>query len=236
MRILKFISLIAILILSIEAWGKSSEDELKEAIDYMIEGNEEKSYEILNSMIARGDTKAKIAYAQIKTRKGEMDEAIKILEPLAATGDSEAEFYLGQAYFVKSDFKQGNLWLNKSAKHGYYKAIDILNSNAEEPEVVDGNIKIDDLAKISLGVLSKKIARFPEETLVCYKSSRENLEKNYQEAILTCVEKFKAEVGEVYPATETVTASQLLSQCANEIAFERAGVTASSLASCLRTQ
>jgi TPR repeat protein len=233
MRSLYALIFVLISCFSSTAWSEASDTELKEAIGYLTQGNESKFYEMLDSMIRRGDVKAKILYAAIKIRKEEFDEAIKMLQPLAVSGNAEAQYYLGMAYSAKGS-DEGKIWLETSAKQGYYKAIDVLNATAVEPEVIDGKIKIDDLAKMSLEIVPKKLARLSDENLSCYKMSRENLISSYKDAVGVCVKKAKDEVGETYPAEEMFNLSQFLANCTNTLVFERVGITATSLTNCLK--
>lgn len=224
---------LSLLLQQAHAQSQSSDAEVGQAIQLILEGKQVEAEALLRLHSEKGNLQATAMLGSLLTKRGKNTEAIQILEPAAMKGNAEAQWQLSQTYALASppNFEKSQIWLRRSAEAGHAKAKIILEDQTELRPDAEGRVSTQALLVSIRSLIAAKAATFTEQTFKCYGASRSELVAVFNQALAQCFEALPANQKDRVLPTQAI--AQSLAACANKALFAHAGKTPAELAACL---
>jgi TPR repeat protein len=208
--------------------------ERAKAAQMLAQGDQAGFLRMLRELSAAGDTQSQETLGGVLVRRKEFAEAEMWLKRAASSGSAEAKWHLYGLNSLKSppDPAAADKWLRAAAADGLQKARDILDDMRLTPKPVGGRMDLQSLIKLARHYSNRKISRFDEGQLACYKLSREELLAASDKAFQSCHADVLRAYGRSVAMERAHEVMTEMAQCTNNKIFASGNTSASEMLLC----
>jgi TPR repeat protein len=209
--------------------------ERAKAAQILAKGDQAGFLRMMRELSAAGDTVSQETLGGVLVRRKEFAEAEIWLNRAAASGSAEAKWHLYGLNSLKSppDPAAADKWLRAAAADGLQKAQDVLDDMRLSPKPVNGRVDLQSLTKLARHYSNRKISRFDDGQLACYKLSREELLLASDKAFRSCHADASRAYGKSVAVERAHEVMTEMAQCTNNRIFASGNTNASEMLLCL---
>jgi TPR repeat protein len=209
--------------------------ERAKAAQMLAQGDQAGFLRMMRQLSAAGDMVSQETLGGVLIRLKEFAEAEMWLTRAASNGSAEAKWHLYGLNSLKSppDHAAADKWLRAAAADGLQKAQDVLDDMRLTPKPVAGRVDIQSLTQLARHHSNRKISRFDEGQLACYKLSREELRLASDKAFKSCHADALRAYGRNVAVERAHEVMTEMAQCTNNRIFASGNTSANEMLLCL---
>lgn len=232
-----FLKIVAIFLMLSSQVAYSNNADESEKIDMaralVLKGKYHESEILLRSLISNGNVDASLFLGTLLRKLDRSNEAIEVLEPLAASGNAEIQVQLAMAYASAEpkNLDSAVFWFRKAAESGHKVAKEILNSMSSIHVDKNGNVNKHDMFSYLDGAARSKLSAADDKVFLCYGLPKAELTAVISAGLKFCYDKLLANEEEFFPYSKMNMDE--IGVCSNERLFDAIGKSRAEVAACL---